>query len=64
MTAGAADRDLITAAGTVECTECGHEIEDLHSRKGCEWCSCTAAWTYADKIAYRRRLGLPGRWRR
>lgn len=58
------ERELITASGQVECTECGHVIED--HRPACRLCSadspCPARWTRQEIGAYRRRLGLPASW--
>jgi hypothetical protein len=57
-------QDLVTSSGTVECTDCGHEIETGHDLHGCSLCRCTQKWKRADKITYRRSLGLPGDWHR
>lgn len=48
--------------GYVECTECGHPIEQ-HGTEGCTVCFCGVVWTVAEIKRTRRREGLPGEWR-
>lgn len=53
--------------GYVECTECGHPLEQ-HGTAGClalGWqptCRCPTRWTKAAIAEARQREGLPGRW--
>jgi hypothetical protein len=48
--------------GFVECSECGHPIEQ-HDPKGCrlagDECTCTEKWTQLQIRAARESYGLP-----
>lgn len=54
------------AGGYVECTECGHPIENHGARTGCDdiggECPCNVDWTRDDIRRVRREEGLPARW--
>lgn len=58
------DRDDL-AIGYVECTECGHPIENHTAGNGCAElggeCPCTENWTRAEVAQVRKREGLPAR---
>lgn len=55
----------------IDCTECGHPIEDhrpdgchtLDDRDDADPCTCTARWTIKAIQAFRRSYSLPGEWR-
>lgn len=48
--------------GYVECTECGHSIND-HDTRECLGCSCPVRWTKQEIIKVRRANGLPAQRR-
>lgn len=50
--------------GYVECTECGHPIEqhDMASCYSVPGCQCPYTWTQHAIRQYRIELGLPARW--
>jgi hypothetical protein len=57
--------DEVTSSGHVECSECGHVIEN-HDTRGCqivEGCTCRNRWTIAQIKSCRTVLGLPAEWR-
>lgn len=49
--------------GYVECTECGHPIEQ-HSTQACLGCTCSVRWTKQEIIKVRKANGLPAKWSR
>lgn len=51
--------------GYVECTECGHRVED-HHLEGCltPECTCPEKFTRAEIYKIRRAAGLPARFDR
>lgn len=56
----------ITSSDEVECTECGHVVEQ-HDTKGCQGtdgCTCRVPWTQKAIGDLRVSLGLPRRWGR
>jgi len=50
--------------GYVECSECGHALEQ-HDTTGCiavTGCTCPTRWTKQQIMDVRQREGLPRRW--
>jgi len=49
--------------GYVECSECGHALEQ-HDTDGCMICgTCPTRWTRRQIMDVRQREGLPREWR-
>lgn len=52
--------------GYIECSECGHTLENDHDLEGChgDGCDCTFALTRKAVRDLRAEYGMPRRWRR
>lgn len=50
----------------IECTECGHTLEQFHRIGGCEFngCTCRLRWTVEQIRDLRASYGLTKTWRR